>query len=323
MAERPTRPVSLRFRQSEHRTLLFIGDMVASTLAAVGAYYSWLGIAWYKLIASGVRPLQALKYFPSADVPFWFFLLPIIWIVFLVEIYDPHIAANRRRTLRGIATAAILGLVLYSLVFIFYRDPKSLPCIIVGVYLLLASLLTLIWRMYYIRFYTSSGLQRRILVVGAGKAGRTLARLYQTLSPPPFQFVGFIDDDRDKIGKTFEGHPVFGNSEQMLQVIETQRISDVVIGIMGVMRGITFQRILDAQEDGAEIIPMPTLYEEMTGRVPIHHLESDWIVRSFVDQARVSGFYDLTKRVMDILGGLAGTALFFIVFPFVCAGNHH
>lgn len=316
MAERSTRPASLRLRPSEHRTLLFIGDLIASILAAVGAYYSWLGYAWYKLIAGGVPPLRAIKYFPSAQVPFWFYFLPILWIIFLVEIYDPRAAASRGRTLRGIAVAALLGLVLYSLVFLTFRDPESLPRIIVGAFLLLASLLTVVWRMLYIRFYTSSRLQRRMLVIGAGKAGRTLARLYQKMSPPPFQFIGFIDDDRDKIGKNFEGYPVFGNSEQMLQVIEEEHISDVVIGIMGVMRGITFQRILDAQEDGAEIIPMPTLYEEMIGRVPIHHLESDWIVRSFVDQARVSGFYELLKRFMDILGGLVGMALFFIIFPF-------
>jgi exopolysaccharide biosynthesis polyprenyl glycosylphosphotransferase len=225
--------------------------------------------------------------------------------------------SDRRRTLRGIAAAAFFGLVVYSLVFIFIRDPQELPRIGVGAFLLLASLLTVGWRMTYIRLYTSSGLMRRILVVGAGKAGRTLARIYQKLDPPPFQFVGFIDDDREKLGKEIEGFPVFGNSEQMLRVIEEQRISDVVVGIMGVMRGVTFQRILDAQEDGAEIIPMPTLYEEMTGRVPIHHLDSDWLVRSFVDQARVSGFYDLFKRVLDILGGLGGTLLFLLAFPFV------
>ena len=316
MAERSPRSVGLRLRPSEHRTLLFVGDLVASSLAAAGAYYSWLGYAWYKLIASGVPPVRAIKYFPSAEVPFWFYILPILWIIFLVEIYDPHIAAHRGRTLRGIAVAASLGLVLYSLVFLTYRDPASLPRIIVGAFLLLASFLTLGWRMLYIRLYTSSGLQRRILVIGAGKAGRTLAHLYRKMSPPPFQFIGFLDDDRDKTGKTCEGYPIFGNSEQLLQVIEDLQISDVIIGIMGIMRGVTFQRILDAQERGLEIIPMPTLYEEMTGRVPIHHLESDWIVRSFVDQARVSGFYELLKRVLDILGGLAGMALFFIVFPF-------
>ena len=317
MTDRPTRPIGWRLRPSEHRTVLVIGDLISSILAAVAAYYSWLSYAWYQLISTGISPLAAIKFFPSTKVPFWFYLLPIIWIIFLVEIYDPHTAANRKRTLRGITTAAIMGLVLYSLFFITNRDPQSLPRFIVGVFLLLASLLTLGWRLLYIRLYTSSGLQRRILIIGAGKAGRTLARLHHTMNPPPFLLVGFIDDDREKVDKTFEGFPVFGNSERMLQVIEDQHISDVVIGIMGVMRGITFQRILDAQENGVEIIPMPTLYEEMTGRVPIHHLESDWLVRSFVDQARASGIYELLKRLMDILGGLVGTLVFLVTFPFI------
>lgn len=317
MAERPTRPIRLRLRPSEHRTLLFVGDLIAAALSAVGAYYSWLGYAWYRLISSGISPLRAVKFFPSVQIPVWFYFLPLLWIVFLVEIYDPHTAANRKRTLRGIAAAALLGLTLYALIFLTSRTPQDLPRVIVGAFLLYASLLTLAWRMIYIRLYTASGLQRRVLIIGAGKAGRTLTRVYRSLQPPPFQLVGFIDDDRDKIGKTIEGFPVIGNSEQMLQIIEDQNVSDLVIGIMGVMRGVTFQRILDAQEDGVEVIPMPTLYEEMTGRVPIHHLESDWLLRSFVDQARVSGFYELFKRLVDIVGGLAGMAVFFLVFPFV------
>ena len=319
MAERPARAVGLRLRPSEHRTLLFFGDLIAAALAAVGAYYTWWGYSLYKLVASGINIVRALKFFPSTNAPVWFYFLPLIWVLLLIELYDPHTAANRRRTVRGIAVAAFIGLILYSLFFLTYSDPEALPRIIVGAFLLYASLLTLGWRQLYIRLYTSSGLQRRILVVGAGKAGSTLARLYRTLNPPPFQFVGFIDDDREKIGKNFEGYPVFGNSDQMLQVIEEQHISDLVNGIMGIMRGITFQRILDAQEEGVEVIPMPTLYEEMIGRVPIQHLESDWLIRSFVDQARVSGFYELFKRALDFVGGLVGTLIFLILFPFVAA----
>jgi hypothetical protein len=52
---------------------------------------------------------------------------------------------------------------------------------------------------------------------------------------------------------------------------------------------------------------MPIMYEELTQRVPIEHLESDWVIRSFVDQVRVSGTYELSKRLMDILGGAVGT----------------
>jgi len=62
---------------------------------------------------------------------------------------------------------------------------------------------------------------------------------------------------------------------------------------------------------------MPILYEEMTSRVPIHHLESDWIVRSFVDGLNVSGFYELFKRLIDILGGLIGMLILLIALPFL------
>jgi lipopolysaccharide/colanic/teichoic acid biosynthesis glycosyltransferase len=86
---------------------------------------------------------------------------------------------------------------------------------------------------------------------------------------------------------------------------------------MGEMRGSTFQAILDIQESGVEVTRMPTVYEEMIGRVPIHHLESDWIIRSFVDEARANGFYELGKRFLDILGGALFGVLFLLAFPII------
>ena len=47
-----------------------------------------------------------------------------------------------------------------------------------------------------------------------------------------------------------------------------------------------FQALLDAQETGVEIVRMPTAYEELLGRVPILCLEANWILRSFLDEAR-------------------------------------
>ena len=56
--------------------------------------------------------------------------------------------------------------------------------------------------------------------------------------------------------------------------------------------------------------------KRLTQRVPVEHLESDWVIRSFVDQVRVSGMYELFKRLMDIVGGLVGSLIFLIIFPF-------
>ncbi len=77
----------------------------------------------------------------------------------------------------------IVGLLGYSLLFTINQDPNSLPRIGVGAFLVLASFLTLAWRGIYIRLYTSSGLMRRVLIIGAGKGGHSLVGyLLQTQS---------------------------------------------------------------------------------------------------------------------------------------------
>jgi exopolysaccharide biosynthesis polyprenyl glycosylphosphotransferase len=110
---------------------------------------------------------------------------------------------------------------------------------------------------------------------------------------------------------------VLGASACLLDLIDDHRITDIVVAINGEIQGSTFQTILDAQEKGVDVTRMPILYEEMTSRVPIHHLESDWIIRSFVDGLPVSGFYELFKRLVDILGALVGLIILAIAFPFL------
>lgn len=317
MAE-ATRP-ALRLRPNEHRLLLLVGDLVASGSAALLALLVWQQYLIYRLIDAGLKPERA-EALVKIDIPFWFYLLPLGWLLLMVELYDPHAAVSWRRTLRGIAGAAFIGTVVYSLVFILNRDPGALPRIVVGAFIVLASLLTLIWRVIYVRLYTSSGLSRRVLIVGAGKAGLTLARVYSAAQPKPFSLVGFIDDDRKKLHKHFEGQRVLGASKDLLLLVDQNHISDLVVAITGEVEGSTFQTLLDAQERGIEVTRMPIIYEEITQRVPIHHLESDWVIRSFVDQLRISVIYQAFKRMLDVLGALLGLAVLLVLSPLIALG---
>jgi exopolysaccharide biosynthesis polyprenyl glycosylphosphotransferase len=124
-----------------------------------------------------------------------------------------------------------------------------------------------------------------------------------------------MDDDPAKVGKELEGFPVLARNERLLEIIEEKAISEIVIAITGEMQGSTFQILLDAQQSGMEIVPMPSLYEDLLGRVPIHHLESEWLIRSFVNDARVGGFYELAKRLLDIVVSLVGLVICIVLFP--------
>jgi len=323
MADNIRTSPALRLRPGEHQTILFIGDLlmaVASVFAAIEVWRRYNFLAEVAgLIEKGFSQGASEKLvseFVTINVPAWFYFLPIIWLVFLIELYDPHVAGSGRKTTRGIAVAALFGLIAFSLLFITRQD-TNLPRVGVGAFLVFASILTLAWRMLFIRLYKRTGQLRRVLLIGAGKAGQTLAELYLSLGTRSFNLIGYIDDDEQKVGKLFYDLPVLGTSKQLLEIIDIHHVSDIVVAINGEIQGQTFQTILDAQETGVDVTRMPILYEEMTSRVPIHHLESDWIIRSFVDGLSVSGFYELFKRIMDILGGLVGLLILAIVLPFL------
>ncbi len=318
------RTAPLRLRPSEYRSILWMGDLIMAVVSVFAALSTWRQYNYYvrlvELLARDIPEPRAqiqARLFNNIYPQPWFYLLPIAWMLLLVELYEPHVAGSGRKTTRGIALAAFIGLGVYSLVFIISEDPTLLPRIGVGVFLLFASLLTLLWRLIFIRIYKSTGQRRRVLLIGAGKAGQTLAEVYHSLGTQSFNIVGYIDDDKKKLGKTIGGLRVLGPSARLLELVDIYHISDVVIAINGEIEGTTFQTILDAQEKGVEVMRMPILYEEMTGRVPVHHLESDWIIRSFVDGLRASGFYELMKRLLDILGGFVGVLIFVATYPFL------
>jgi len=251
--------------------------------------------------------------------PGWFFLLPIIWPFLMTRMYEEHRARNLQEVIPGIALAAFLGFGLYLLVY-FTSTPSSLPRIGVAVFLISVSILTLVWRLFYIRIFTAPQFMRRLLLVGAGETGKIMLKIINQLNPRPFILVGIIDDDMQKMGTDIEGFQVIGGSDNLLEMIREFNISDLIVAISGRMQGSMFQSLLDAQEMGTDITRMPVAYEEILDRVPIRYLEAEWIVRTFVDKARAKPFYEIIKRTNDIIGGLIGVLIMLLLLPLIGFG---
>lgn len=293
-----------RLRPRERRVLLISIDLFTAILALSLALYYW---------ARGDQFLDFSLEFIQR-LPAWIFFLPLMWMVLLVELYDEHRATSKSETLKGVAAAAVIGLGIYLLLY-FTSEPKSLPRRGVAGFILAASVMTLLGRWFYIRVFTMPQFMRRMLIVGGGQTGSILLQIIKQTWPPPYYLSGVIDDDPSKIGKQIEGYVVFGGSEVMKETIIKHQITDLIVAISGEMRPEMFRALLEAQEVGVEITRMPLAYEELLGRVPIRYLEADWILRYFVDQARVSGFYELAKRLLDIAGALGGIFTLLILFP--------
>ncbi|MCK4692590.1 MAG: sugar transferase, partial [Anaerolineales bacterium] len=294
-----------RLQVGERRSLLILSDLLAASAAtflalALWAQLDWLGFSW-----EFVRARAG-----------WFVLLPLIWVILMVNLYDVSRASTWRETIRGVFLAALGGVVLYLAAY-FFTEPGSLPRRGVLYFLLLAITFTLILRWGYVRVFTAPKFIQRVLIVGAGESGCALLKVINDMNPPPYCLVGLIDDDALKHGQVIDGVPVLGDNSKLLEIAKRESVSEILVAIQGPMQGEMFQALLDAQERDIQVTRMPVAYEELLGRVPINHLESDWLLRSFVDELRVSAFYLIAKRILDFLGALVGMLIFIMIYPWV------
>jgi len=295
-----------KLRGSERQALLLLGDLAAAGAAMVLALVLWGRFDYLGPSLEFVRARAG-----------WFVLVPLLWPLMMVNLYDLQRAASLGATIRGVFFAAIAGAFFYLVVYFTLEGSLARR----GVLYFLGSSVafTLGWRWLYIRIFTAPAFLRRVLVVGAGESGRSILKVVQGQNHRPFHVVGLIDDDSNLQGKKVLGTTVLGESSRLLEIADREAVSDVIVAILGPMKGAMFQALLDAQERGIGIIRLAVTYEELLSRVPINYLEADWLLRSFVDELHVSGLYLLVKRLADILGSLIGVSIFLVLLPWVAA----
>ena len=71
----------------------------------------------------------------------------------------------------------------------------------------------------------------RILIVGAGEAGRMLNREYKNQKPMTGHVIGFVDDNEMKTGRSIEGVRILGQIKDVPELVEKHNIDDVIIAI--------------------------------------------------------------------------------------------
>ena len=296
----------VRLRTGERRLILVAGDVLSAVAGVAVALSLWGRFDYLGPTAEFIRARAV-----------WFMFLPLLWPLFMVNLYDVHRAGSWRDTVRGVFLAVAAGAILYLLLYFVQGGSLARRGIL---YFLAATLVfTLLWRAIYIRVFTAPALMRRVLIVGAGLGGRTLLQIYNAAWPKPFLMVGLIDDDPEKRFEKVDGFAVLGGSGELPKIIAEAGATDLIVAIQGQMTGAMFQSLLEAQEQGVEITRLAVAYEDLLGRLPIQHLEADWLLRSFVDELRVSGLYLLAKRLLDLAGAVFGLAIFALLLPWVAA----
>lgn len=304
----------------ERRWLLRVGDVLVIALCILGSLWVW------SIMSSRELNTDLLE-----DQVVWIALMSGGWLVWLWAngLYELRQALLLRRTLVIILIGASLIAFAYLLVFFLsFSRPGTIPIdSMLGEQptLRIAPLLSIIsttaaligFRSAYTLVWRGARTRRRVLVLGAGSAGKAVARELRSAHGASYELVGFIDDDPAKLGKSFDGTPVLGGHDRMVEFVRRHDIDEIVVAISAGVQGSVFQEMMDCHERGVGITPMPIMYEQLTGRIAVEHIGSQWYVALPLGQSGFGAINQLAKRALDLVAGLFILAVFFALTPFI------
>ena len=125
---------------------------------------------------------------------------------------------------------------------------------------------------YLPMFGKNSAELTRTLIVGAGNAGQMIVReIRQNRALNKF-LVGYVDDDKSKVGNRFQGLLVLATREKLSTLFEEHAVNEVIIAIPSA-RGRDLRGIVDiCLLHGVKVKTLPSVGELIDGRVSVSNI---------------------------------------------------
>ncbi len=118
----------------------------------------------------------------------------------------------------------------------------------------------------------AKGKAENALIIGAGAAGRMLAREIRTSQHLHLKVRCVVDDNPNKIGRFMEGIPVAGNRDQIPELVKKYEIKKILMAIPTAPAR-QKKEILDiCKETGCEVQTLPGVYQLVNGDVSVSQL---------------------------------------------------
>ncbi len=291
----------------ERRHILVIGDLVATSLAALLSLVVW----------SEVAPTGSFDWLQGKLG--WIPVLVGAWMasaLLLGSYLQPYLHRTARSWAILIGTGGLV-IAAYSLMY-FFAPRSMLPRLVVLVFVAFGVGVVGAWRRLWDWAGGRESLRRPVIIVGASPLGEILADI---LAPrnSGYRVIGFVDDDATKQGQlsTPDGHirDVFGASPAMLDLVDRFGPAEIVLAFRGQAKPSLIKAVLACHERGLIVSNASDLYEAATGRLPIWHVGDNWGAVLPLAHPGGRAMYLAVKRTVDVVGVVLGLALFALALP--------
>ncbi len=295
-----------QLRIPERRLILMLGDTLAVVTAVLIALWVWSRVARYAFTVEFVLPNSYL-----------FLVMALLWLVLASanDFYDLSLSADRRRSIQRLLSITAQSVVIYLLVF-FISPRDALPRLFILYYGVASFILIALWRGISPNLLGWAIQARRVLILGTGPTTAAIIHAIQEQHQHIYEIQGVIGES-DMPDDTISGVPVLGTDRDLTRIIEQGGISELVLTSTRDLSPNAFQGVMDAYERGVTIMPMPLLYEHITGQVPVEHVNDNWALVLPLEGSPLLSPYAISKRLIEVMLSLVGMIPFLLLLPLI------
>ena len=122
--------------------------------------------------------------------------------------------------------------------------------------------------------YSKHGGENRVMIVGAGSAGRLLLKDIKVAKEYNDKVCCFIDDDPAKWGKLLEDVPIVGGRDQIMSAVKQYEIQKIYVAMPSASAEARRDVLNICKETGCDLKNIPGIYQMANGEVSMGSLKN-------------------------------------------------
>ncbi len=225
-------------------------------------------------------------------------LIVFLCIFYIADLYNLQQNFKSFRGMTKVIVSILVGAILISFLFYFLL-PYQYGRGIFLIQILTLTPLVYMWRTLFKTYFKAVFKPKRVLLMAKDW---TSTVLYEALKGnPEFMVLGLVNGDVELIENPFPtGTPVL-NIDEVDEMVTAGYIDGMVIDLIEKQPNGFWRSLLKFKMSGVEIIGAGNLYQDLTGKVPIRHVNDRWFVSTPGYALLTSNFIQRFKRLLDLV----------------------
>ncbi len=298
---------SIHFDISERKVLLRVLDIVCvlGLLYVVGIVFNF---DYFKINAAHWM---------------WSIVLAVYLTVFatIFELYNLQKASRFDVVVKNVILTSSVT-VLFYLLTPFYTPMLPSNRLQIVYFFLAINVALLVWRYAYIALISTPRFYKRVLLVAhASHVDAIVASLQR--SDPNYRVVAFFNTDPKNPSTSNETEIRSIPLNDLSLMAQERTISEIVVATP-LSEGITIElnnKLIKLLEYGLPIREYTQVYEELTRRIPVQHVERDFYRYFPFSRSNHNKLYLFFNRFLDLGLSVIGLSMGILLLPFILVGN--